>query len=116
VKFYLDEDLSPRIAKILRRKGIDAVSAHESRGRGLQDSEQLERAALERRCLVTRNRDDYILLTLERYAHQQSHRGVLIVSYTLPADDFRRIANALTKYAAKNPTGLPSYTVGFLAG
>jgi hypothetical protein len=30
VNFYLDEDISPKVAEILRKRGIDAVSAHES--------------------------------------------------------------------------------------
>jgi len=29
VKFYLDADLSPRIAEVLRRRGFDAISALE---------------------------------------------------------------------------------------
>lgn len=116
MKFYIDEDLSPRIAEILRRKGIDAVSAHETGGRGLPDRDQLDTAALQHRCLVTRNRDDFIRLTLERFAHQQPHCGILIVPHTLPADDFGRIARALAKYAAHNPADLPPYTVDFLTG
>ena len=30
MKFYLDEDLSPKIAVILRKNGIDALSVHEA--------------------------------------------------------------------------------------
>jgi len=115
VKFYLDEDLSPRIAEIARRRGCDAVSAHERGMRGLDDASQLDRAVREGRCLVTRNRDDLIKLTVERYAHRRPHRGILIVPRSLPADRFARIAAALVAYAKRRPEGLPDYTVDFLA-
>lgn len=116
MKLHLDEDLSPRIAEILRRRKVDAVSVHEVGRRGLSDEEQLAHAVAEHRCLVTRNRDDFIRLTLERYAHREPHYGVHIVPYTLPADDFRRIARALAKYGGDHPSGLPAYTVDFLSG
>ena len=58
VKFYLDEDLSPRIAEILRKTGLDAVSAHEIEMREASDQKQLEFAAHDKRCLVTRNRNE----------------------------------------------------------
>lgn len=114
MRFYLDEDLSPRIAVILRRRGIDAVSAHESGGAGLRDRQHLERAAVEGRCLVTRNRDDFIRLTLEFFAHQKPHSGILIVPHRIPPDSFSGIAAALAKYATGNPDDLPAYTVDFL--
>lgn len=114
MRFYLDEDLSPRIAELLRGRGIDAVSAHETEGRGLTDDEQLRRAARDRRCLVTRNRDDFIRLTLECFAHHRPHHGILIVPHTLPANRFALIARALAEFARRHVGGLPSYAVVFL--
>ena len=41
VRFYLDEDLTPVIAVALRKRGVDAVSAHDLGRIGLSDAEQL---------------------------------------------------------------------------
>ncbi len=114
MKFYLDEDLSQKIAERLRARGIDAVSAHEAKAEGFSDAQQFEMATKQRRCLVTRNRNDFIALTLNAYHTQQSHYGVLIVPYSYPGDQFGRIAKALGEYATTHPLGLPTYTVDFL--
>jgi predicted nuclease of predicted toxin-antitoxin system len=54
VTFYLDEDLSPRIAEMLRDRGVDAVSAHELPGNTqLDDRTQALYAAGTRRAIVT---------------------------------------------------------------
>lgn len=68
-----DEDLSPTVAEMLRARGIDAISAHEAGNRGLSDWEQMDQAAGQSRCLVTRNRDDFIALTLRYYSDQLSN-------------------------------------------
>ena len=52
MKFYLDEDPSPKIAEILRRSGIDALSAHEAGMCEVSDQRQLDFAAMEKRCLA----------------------------------------------------------------
>ena len=114
MKFHLDEDLSPKIAELVRARGVDAVSAHEVGARGWPDSEQLEYASREKRCLVTRNRNDFILLTIDFFNSQRPHYGVLIVSYTLPGDAFQKIAATLVTYAKNHPEGLPQYGIDFL--
>jgi hypothetical protein len=116
LRYYLDEDLSQRIAESPRSQGVDAVSVHEVRTEGLSDFEQLERAAQEQRCLVTRSRDDFIRLTLQFYHEVRAHHGVLIVPHSIPADRFTELAEALFRYASAHPDGLPTYTVDFLSG
>jgi predicted nuclease of predicted toxin-antitoxin system len=41
VKLYLDEDISPKVSVILKKKGMDAVSAHETGMLEASDDEQL---------------------------------------------------------------------------
>jgi len=114
MKFYLDEDLSPKIAAILRKAGVEALSAHESGMCEISDQRQLEFAATEKRCLVTRNRDDFIRLTVRFFNDQRTHCGVLIVPCTLPGDQFSRIASLIKKFSSRHPKGLAPYSIAFL--
>lgn len=95
LRFLLDEDVNPTAAEVARGLGLDAVSVHEIERRGLSDGEQLQWAAREARTLVTRNRDDFILLTVERFRTGEAHPGILIVPRSLPNDQPERIAHAL---------------------
>ena len=114
MKFYLDEDLSPKIAEVLRKLGADGLSAHEAEMTGASDEEQLDFAARDSRCLVTFNRNDFIMLTRLYLDSNRTHCGVIIVPHTFKGNEFRRIAEALSSFASLNPEGLPPYTVAFL--
>jgi len=114
MKYYLDEDLSPRIAEILRKHGVDAVSVHDVEMTQALDREQLEYAADNARCLVTRNRDDFIRLTVQFFNEHRRHFGLLIVPHSSPGDRFNLIAKALVKHASNHPKGMISYEIDFL--
>jgi predicted nuclease of predicted toxin-antitoxin system len=115
LKYYLDEDLSPKIAEILRKNHIDAVSAHEVGMLQASDIEQMDRASSEGRCLVTRNRNDIIRLTVQFFNEHRPHAGILIVPHTLPGDNFLRIAKAIIKHHLKHSKGkMESYAIDFL--
>ncbi len=114
MKYYLDEDLSPRIAEILRGAGIDSVSAHDVGMLQASDLEQLDHASTQKRCLVTRNRNDFIKLTVQFFNESRPHFGVLIVPYSYPGDRFSLIADVLQKYAMSHKDGMDSYAIDFI--
>jgi hypothetical protein len=72
-------------------------------------------AAKKKRCFVTKNRDDFIRLTVQFFNDHIPHYGVLIIPYTIPGDQFARIADKLVNYARKHPEGMMPYTVDFLS-
>lgn len=114
MKYYLDEDLSPKISGLLRIGGIDAVSAHDVGMTGASDLDQLTYAATRGRCLITRNRDDFIALTIQCFNDHRPHAGLLIIPHSFPGDRFSAMAKAIAKHAAAHPTGMAAYEINFL--
>lgn len=114
IKYYLDEDLSPAIAELLRKLEIDAISTQEEGMIEASDLQQLEYAAVNKRCMVTRNRNDFIRLTVQFFNEHRPHFGVLIIPYSYRGDNFRSIAIALKDYANQHHGGLSPYLVNFL--
>lgn len=114
MKYHLDEDLSPKIAALLKKQGLDAVSAHDVGMIQASDREQLEYAATHSRCLVTRNRNDFIQLTVHFFNEHRPHFGLLIVPHSIPGDRFSVLAGAIAKHASRHPKGMESYEIDFL--
>ena len=110
----MDEDLSPKIAEILKKYGVNAISAH---GVGLiqvSDLEQLEYATAHARCFITRNRDDFITLTVQFFNEHRLHFGLLLVPHSFPGNRFHIIAKAITKHSTNHPKRMVSYGIDFL--
>jgi hypothetical protein len=114
MKYYLDEDLSPTISQMLRKRGVDAISAHEIGMVQASDRKQLEHAVSQSRCIVTRNRDDFIRLTVQFFNEHRPHFGLLILPYSIPGDRFQVITRVIARHASNHPKGMASYEIGFL--
>ena len=64
IRLYLDENLSPRIAEQLRRRGVDIVTVYDLGVAGDTDESHLERATGLNRVLVTADTDFWCSLHL----------------------------------------------------
>jgi hypothetical protein len=69
VKYYLDEDISPKVVDILTGYQIDTKSSHEVGMNQSIDIEQQELAVSQGRCFVTRNRNDLRSSSLMKTDH-----------------------------------------------
>jgi hypothetical protein len=102
------------IAEILRKDGFDAVSAYEAETGSWDDERLLEEAARIGRCFVTRNRDDFIRLTVSFFEDLRPHCGVVIVPHSYASDAFSSIADSLAAYAGSHPEGRLAHACVFL--
>jgi hypothetical protein len=106
VRFYLDENLSPRIAEILRGRGLDALSAHEVGNTHLDDRSQLQYSARESRAIVTCDIADFAVLAVDCVSANVRHAGIVLVGATFRTDEFSTIADAVEQVAREHPGGL----------
>lgn len=114
MKFYLDEDLPAAIAELLRRRGFDAVSAHELGHLRWPDEQQLARAASEDRVLVTHNAQHFIRISREAIRRQRPHPGIAVCSPGFQGREIAPIANALAQLAGQYPKGLGEYDLVYI--
>ena len=106
MKVYLDEDLSPRIAELLRQRGMDATSAQDIGNTQLNDRAQLEHATREGRAVITANVVDFIQLAHEAVATNTHHGGIVLVPASFRGDEFQAIADAILEALKPYHAGL----------
>lgn len=68
IRLYLDENLTPKIAAQLQRRGVDIVSVHELGLTGDNDENHLKRATAMGRVLVTAD-TDFLVIASEGANH-----------------------------------------------
>jgi uncharacterized protein with PIN domain len=101
VRLYLDENITPILASVLRARGYDVVSAHEVGMRGKSDEDQLEYATSQGRVLLTFNAKHFAPLAEEYFKKGQEHYGI-VVTKTLDLPSLIRLTiNLLQRAQAK---------------
>ena len=111
MRVLLDEQLSGRIAQLLRERGLD-VEAVVERSDLLQapDHDVIAVAARERRAVVSNNIKDFRPLAAERVSDGRGHAGLIL----LPAGRSRSreatgaLADAIEAVMRAHPDGIPS--------
>ncbi len=83
IKLYLDEDVDPLLAQVLRDRGADCLSTLEAQNLGRSDNDQLEFATGQGRAILTFNVKDFVRLARECTGLGKHHSGI-IVSDHLP--------------------------------
>ena len=78
VKLYLDENITPTLAVVLRGRGYDVVSVHEVDMRGKNDEEQLEYAISQGRALLTFNARHFAPLAKRYFEAGREHFGIVV--------------------------------------
>lgn len=99
---YLDADVHPVVARILRDRGFDVLSAHEVARRQMTDAEQLAFAAGHGRALMTFNVADFVR-EAQRYAREgRDHRGVIVSDQLDVGELVRRLTRVLGAYSEQD--------------
>lgn len=104
-RFLLDEHISPIVAEILTKKGIDAVAVVETGLAQADDLDLLRTAVQERRIFVTYDYSDFAEHLASLAKEGASIPGVVFVSKAIRTNRFSVLANALSKLAARIVAG-----------
>jgi hypothetical protein len=78
IALYTDEDITDRLAPLLRERGFEAASAVSEGRVGLSDEEQLIHATQKSWTLLTYNRDDFLALARQWHDAGREHAGIVI--------------------------------------
>jgi predicted nuclease of predicted toxin-antitoxin system len=77
---YTDEDITDRLAELLRKRGYEAASAASAGTKGLQDEEQLAFATARGYTILTYNKKDFAILARLWFDTGREHAGIVLSS------------------------------------
>jgi len=97
---YLDADVHPVVARILRGRGFDAISANDVGHRQASDREQLDFAVAQRRTLVTFNVSDFVGEARAYAQEDRNHWGIIVSDQLDVGEVVRRLTKVLGRYSA----------------
>lgn len=102
VKVYLDEDVRPLLAQVLKQRAYDVISCLVVNSVGLSDEEQLKQAINLERAILTHNIRDFVKLHKKYY---QSHYGILLSEQVQFRTLLRRMLKFLSRFSSEKIKG-----------
>jgi len=100
IKLYLDEDVDPLLAKVLRNRGYDVVTTQEANMLSSSDDAQFKFAVSQGRAFFTHNVKHFPKIARDYAASGKSHFGI-IVSDQLPFKELlKRMLRLLSQHSA----------------
>jgi predicted nuclease of predicted toxin-antitoxin system len=106
IKVQLDEDVNPLLARDLRDRGYDAISAGEANTLGLSDRHQLDYACTQGRAFLRHNRDDFLEIAIEYAINQIAYPGILYVPQVSYAQLLHRMLRFLSEAHEEKARGV----------
>jgi Domain of unknown function (DUF5615) len=109
VKALLDEQLSPRIARALRERGLDVEAVAERTDLPeASDREVMEAGSGEERAVVTANVKDFRPIAAERLGDGRGHAGLILVpaNRSLSRDATGSVADGIELVMRAHPLGI----------
>jgi uncharacterized protein with PIN domain len=91
ILLYTDEDVHLKLARELRRRGVDAVAAVEAGTVGQPDDTQLAFAVSQQRTVLTFNVGDYVQLHARYLQGSLSHYGIVVSPQYSIGETLRRV-------------------------
>jgi uncharacterized protein with PIN domain len=100
IRLYVDTDITPKLARILRSRGYDVVSAHEIGLAEVTDEEHMTFAAAERRALLSCNARDFTPIFEDYWFAGRDHSGVIVSAQLELGEMLRRVMAFLDNVTA----------------
>lgn len=104
IRLYLDEDVDPLLAQVLRDRGIDCLSTQETKNCGNPDRAQLTFAATHTRTILTFNVKDFAKLSQRYLAEGNTHSGIILSQHLPFRELLRRALLLLQKHGQEELT------------
>ena len=102
LKIYLNENLSWKIAKVLREYGYDVVSSYEVGMNAEDDEVQFDFAVSEERAVLTNNFGDFVRVYQEYASSGKDHYGIIFTTKCTLAVMIKRLRRLLENVTAEN--------------